>query len=67
MAHSYKSEYPPGIQIDEGIKQFFEEFYKLSDTAPVSSDAHEKYADAFTKDATLIIASKKGVGRDGEL
>jgi hypothetical protein len=67
MAHSYKSEYPTGIQVDEGIKQFFEEFYKISDAAPASPDAHEKYADAFTKDATLIVASKKGVGRDGEI
>jgi hypothetical protein len=28
MAHSYKSEYPPGVQVDDGIKAFFEEFYK---------------------------------------
>jgi hypothetical protein len=61
MAHSYKSEYPPGVQADDGIKAFFEEFYKTSDTP----DAHEKYADSFTGDATLIMASKKGVGREG--
>ncbi|KAH8793019.1 hypothetical protein F5882DRAFT_427148 [Hyaloscypha sp. PMI_1271] len=60
MAHSYKSEYPPGVQADDGIKAFFEEFYKTSDTP----DAHEKYADSFTGDATLIMASKKGVGRE---
>ncbi len=63
MAHSYKSEYPAGIQIDDGIKAFFEEFYKTSDTP----DAHEKYADSFTKDATIVMASKVGKGRDGML
>jgi hypothetical protein len=61
MAHSYKSEYPPGVQVDDGIKEYFEEFYQTSDTP----DAHEKYADSFTKDATVVIGSKKGVGRDG--
>lgn len=60
MAHSYKSEYPAGVELDDGIKAFFEEFYKTSDTP----DVHEKYADSFTKDATLIMASKKGVGRE---
>jgi hypothetical protein len=62
MAHSYKSEYPPGVQIDDDIKAFFEEFYKTSDTP----DAHDKYADSFTRDATLVVASKKGVGREGK-
>jgi len=46
--------------VEDGIKAFFEEFYKTSDTP----DAHEKYADSFTKDATLVMASKKGVGRE---
>jgi len=61
MAHSYKSEYPAGVQVDDGIKAFFEEFYKTSDTP----DAHEKYADSFTGDAALVMASKKVVGREG--
>jgi hypothetical protein len=61
MAHSYKSDYPQGVQVDDGIKAFFEEFYKTSDTP----DAHEKYADSFTKDATIIVASKKAVGSEG--
>lgn len=61
MAHSYKSEYPVGVQVDDGIKRFFEEFYKTSDTP----DAHEKYSGSFTEDATLVMASKKGVGREG--
>ena len=59
MPHTYSSKYPAGIQVDSGIKRFFEEFYQTSDTP----DAHEKYADSFTEDATLIMASKKGVGR----
>jgi hypothetical protein len=61
MPHSYKSEYPPGVQVDDGIKAFFEEFYQTSDTP----DAHEKYADSFTGDATLLVASKKAVGTEG--
>lgn len=61
MASLYKSEYPPNMLIDEGIVQFFETFYETSDTP----DAHEKYAASFTKDATLVMASKKSEGRDG--
>jgi hypothetical protein len=63
MAHSYKPEYPPGVQVDDGIKAFFEEFYETSDTP----NAHDRYADLFTRDATLVMASKKGVGREGIL
>ncbi len=62
MAHSYKSAYPSGIEVDDGIKAFFEEFYQISDTP----DMHEAYADSFTKDAVLIMASKRAEGRDGE-
>ena len=61
MTHTYKSQYPPGTVIDEGIRTFFEDFYRISDTP----DAHELYADSFTPDATLFMASKKGVGREG--
>lgn len=57
---SYSSQYPP-IEVNPEIKQFFEKFYQISDTA----DAHEQYADSFTKDATLIMASAKLQGRDG--
>ncbi|KAE9379173.1 hypothetical protein N431DRAFT_327436 [Stipitochalara longipes BDJ] len=60
MAHSYKSEYPAGVQVDGGIKAFFEEFYKTSDTP----DAHEKYADSFTGNATVVMASKRAEGRE---
>jgi hypothetical protein len=61
MTHSYVAETPGDIRLDDGIKAYFEEFYKTSDTP----DAHEKYADSFTSDATLVMASKKGVGREG--
>lgn len=61
MRNSYAAEYPTGIDVDSGIKLYFEKFYETSDTP----DAHETYADSFTKDATLVMASKKAVGRDG--
>ena len=56
----YTSQYPR-IPVDSVIKAYFEEFYKLSDTP----DAHEAYTNAFTEDATLIMASKKAQGRSG--
>ena len=57
---NYTSTYPADIQVDSGIKEFFEQFYKISDTP----DAHEKYAQQFTKDAVLAMASKKCEGFD---
>ena len=59
MTH-YTSEYP-NFEVDAGIKKFFENFYIISDTP----DAHETYAEQFTKDGTLILASKEVKGRDG--
>lgn len=59
---SYTSEYP-STQIDPLYKQFFEEFYKISDTP----DAHEKYAQQFTKNAKLTMASKSASGTSGEV
>jgi hypothetical protein len=61
MAHTYKSAYPSNLPIDDGIKAYFEEFYQTSDTP----DAHEKYAESFTKDATLVMGLKVGKGYDG--
>lgn len=63
MSHSYRSEVPQGIQLDDGIRTFFEEFYETSDTP----DAHDKYANSLTADADFIMASKKAKGRDGEI
>jgi hypothetical protein len=58
---SYISEYPSSIPFDAAYKKFFEDFYAISDTP----DAHERYVDSFTKDATLIMASKQGKGSEG--
>jgi hypothetical protein len=63
MSHSYRSEYPAGTEIDNGIKQYFEEFYRISDTP----DAHDKYADSFTRNAKLVMIDKKANGRDGKI
>jgi len=57
---SYASEYPP-IPFDAAYKKFFGEFYATSDTP----DAHEKYVEQFTSDATLIMATKKAKGSKG--
>ncbi|USP78285.1 hypothetical protein yc1106_05559 [Curvularia clavata] len=57
---AYSSEYPPAIAVDSSYKEFFERFYATSD-AP---DAHEDYVKYFTRDATLIMASKVAMGRD---
>lgn len=57
---SYASAYP-NVEVDPAIKQYFEKFYQTSDTP----DAHQQYADSFTNDATLIMASKKCQGNSG--
>jgi hypothetical protein len=59
---SYTSEYP-SIPFDPAFKKFFEDFYATSD----DPDAHDAYVQHFTKDATLIMASKKGQGPEGDL
>lgn len=63
--HTYKSEYPPDTQIDDGIRAFFENFYQTSDTP--TPEAHEKYAAAFTRDAELVMISKVARGYEGML
>ncbi|KAI4937392.1 uncharacterized protein J4E92_002122 [Alternaria infectoria] len=57
---SYVSQYPPAVEFDPAYKKFFEEFYATSDAA----EAHEEYVQYFTKDATLVMASKRVVGRE---
>lgn len=61
MSSPYSSEYPANIPFDAAYKRFFEDFYAVSDTP----DAHEEYVRFFTEDATLIMASRRVVGRDG--
>ncbi|KAF2092313.1 hypothetical protein K490DRAFT_70916 [Saccharata proteae CBS 121410] len=58
MSSQYTSEYPKDIPFDAAYKRFFEEFYKMSDTP----DANDKYPQFFTKDAVLIMASKRVEG-----
>jgi hypothetical protein len=56
----YASEYPD-VNVNPAIREFFEQFYKTSDTP----DAHQQYADSFTENATLVMASKTVKGRTG--
>ena len=58
---SYTSEYS-SIPFDPAYKQFFEEFYAISD----DPGAHEKYVEQFTSDATLVMASKAAKGTSGD-
>jgi hypothetical protein len=57
---AYASEYPP-LEFDVAYKEFFEGFYRISDTP----DAHDKYVQHFTKDAVLVMASKRVQGSNG--
>jgi len=59
----YETSVPEDGSLKAGIASFFEAFYAISDTA----DAHEQYADHFTSDAKLIMASKETSGRQGML
>jgi hypothetical protein len=63
MTSSYQSKFPPNTPVDGGIAEYFENFYKTSDTP----DAHEKYVESFTRSATMIMASKISEGYDGKL
>lgn len=57
----YEASVPEDGSLKSGIASFFKAFYAISDTA----DAHEQYADYFTRDAKLIMASKETSGRQG--
>lgn len=64
--HSYSSAYPPEIPVLSGIKEFFEEFYRISDTP----GEHENYADFFAEGAEVAVGRfriGKENGRDGKL
>lgn len=58
----YIASVPDDGTLKPGIASFFENFYAISDTPT----GHELYADQFTGDATLIMASKAAKGRQGE-
>ncbi|OCL08089.1 hypothetical protein AOQ84DRAFT_340897 [Glonium stellatum] len=55
---SYASDYPD-LPFDPIYKKHFEDFYATSDTP----DAHEKYVEFFTPDATVVMASKRAEGK----
>lgn len=55
----------PSLTIDPRIPKFFEAFYATSDN-PAES-AHEEYANSLTKDATMVMGSKKVQGHDAIL
>lgn len=56
----YASEYP-SLNFSADFKEFFEDFYAITD----DPEAHAKYVDQFTDDATLIMASKTAMGSSG--
>jgi hypothetical protein len=59
--HTYASQYPSGIQVNAGIKAFFEDFYRISD----NSSKLEEWLACFTADADVAIGIKKAKGLDG--
>ena len=58
----YQASWPSDQSGSTKIPDFFAEFYKISDTP----GATDEYANAFTKNATLMMVSKKVEGRDGK-
>lgn len=57
----YKAQYPAGVTVDPEVVQFFEDFYRISDTP----GGHDVYVDQFTSDATFKLGSKSSQGTDG--
>lgn len=58
----YSAAVPEDGQVRPDIKAFFERFYHVSD----QPEGHEQYADMFTKNGQLIMASNSVAGRDGK-
>ncbi|KAF2207435.1 hypothetical protein CERZMDRAFT_107761 [Cercospora zeae-maydis SCOH1-5] len=56
----YSASVPADGTVKPEIRSFFETFYAISDTP----DGHERYADQFTPDGVLIMASNKVQGRE---
>jgi len=61
MTFRYQFTFPTIPEVPGSLRKFFERFNQISDTPK----AHEEYADAFTKDAVLMMASAKVKGREG--
>jgi hypothetical protein len=50
----YTALVPSGSQVQPVIHTFYEEFYKVTDSA----DVHERYVDMFTSDANIIMGGE---------
>jgi len=57
----YRADVPASNLVKPEIRDYYEHFYAVSDTP----DAHQKYAELYTKNAKLIMASNEANGRDG--
>ena len=57
----YVAEIPDGVFFDPEYRKFLKDFYATSDIP----GAHEKYANQFTLDATVIMASHRVKGTTG--
>lgn len=61
MTSQYIPSVPSDGSIPSEIVEYFSKFYEISD----SPANHEKYADMFTADGTIIMASNRVQGREG--
>ncbi|KAF2764717.1 hypothetical protein EJ03DRAFT_331615 [Teratosphaeria nubilosa] len=59
----YVAEVPFDGSVKPEIRSYYERFYQISDTP----DAHQQYAEQFTKNAKLIMVSNEANGRDAIL
>lgn len=59
---TYTGQAPSDLTLDPRIIPFFENFYTLSDSP--TDAAHDGYVDSLTPDGTMIMGTKKAVGRD---
>ncbi|KAL9536014.1 hypothetical protein SMMN14_01677 [Sphaerulina musiva] len=60
MTSQYIASVPSDGSIPSEIVEYFSKFYEISD----SPANHEKYADMFTADGTIIMASNRVQGRE---
>lgn len=63
MTSQYIASVPSDGSIPSEIVEYFSKFYEISD----SPAHHEKYADMFTADGKIIMASNRVQGREGKV
>lgn len=63
MTSQYIASVPSDGSIPSEIVEYFSKFYEISD----SPAHHEKYADMFTADGTIVMASNRVQGREGKV